>query len=307
LERDDIEGLGHSRAMIRDILGQLSDSVRALAREARRRRPDDCTLVAVARNEAPYIAEWLAFHLAVGFTRILVFDHGSTDRTATILERAARRQPAISLHAVPDEHGGSPQIAAYAAALPLVTTPWVAFFDVDEFLVPWRDGSVSAYLARVPADVSAVHINWRSFGSSGRSEADYGLVTEAFVRCAEPDWLYQAHYKTLARTAQIRQVNIHEVDTISGRRTLSDFTDVSPGTIGSTDRVAYDGIQLNHYQAKTRPEFDLRMMLPRADAPSVTRMDDRDLRWMLLDRNEMEDRSIDQFIPSLKQHLHRIA
>lgn len=278
-----------------------------MAARARRRSTDDCTLIAVARDEAPYIAEWLAFHLAIGFTRILVFDHGSTDGTAAVVSRAALRSPAISLHQVPDDHGGSPQIAAYAAALPLVTTPWVAFFDIDEFLVPWRDGSVSGYLARVPAEVSAVHINWRSFGSSGWSQTDYGLVTEAFVRCAEPDWLYQAHYKTLGRTAQIRQVNIHEVDTISGRRTLSDFTDVAPGTIGSADRVVYDGIQLNHYQAKTRSEFDMRMRLPRADAPDVSRMDDRDLRWMLLDRNETEDRSINQFLPALKLEMHKIT
>ena len=293
--------------MTRAFLEQLSDRFRAVARLTRNRRRNDCTLVAVARDEGAYIAEWLAFHLAVGFNRILVFDHGSIDDTTAIVRRAAERTPAVSLHAVPDEHGGSPQIAAYAAALPHVTTPWVAFFDIDEFLVPWRDGSVQAYLARVPDDVSAVHVNWRSFGSSGQTEPGYALVTEAFVRCAEADWQYQAHYKTLARTAQIRHVNIHELDTRAGRRTLSDFTDVAPGTIGSADRIAYDGIQLNHYQAKTRREFDRRMRLPRADAPDVSRMDDRDLRWRLLDRNEVEDRAIGRFQPALRANLERIT
>ncbi|MGH1571764.1 glycosyltransferase family 2 protein [Methylobacterium sp. P31] len=261
----------------------------------------------MARNEAPYIAEWLAFHLAVGFRRILVFDHGSTDETAAIVARAAERERAISLHVVPADHGGSPQIAAYNAALPMVSTPWVAFFDIDEFLVPWRDGSVSAYLARVPADVSAVHVNWRSFGSSGLARPSYGLVTEAFTQCAEPDWQYQAHYKTLARTALVRSANIHEVETSSGRRTLSDFTDVDPGTFGSADRIAYSGIQLNHYQAKTRPEFDARMRLPRADAPDIGRLDDLDLRWMLLDRNEVEDRSAGRFVAALRERMRRIA
>lgn len=293
--------------MTRTLLEQFANSIRATARRARNRRRHACTLVAVARDERPYIAEWLAFHLAIGFERILVFDHGSTDGTGAIVRRAAMRVPAVSLHAVPEEHGGSPQIAAYATALPFVTTPWVAFFDIDEFLVPWRDGSIQAYLARVPDDVAAVHVNWRSFGSSGHTEPDYDLVTETFVRCAEPDWQYQAHYKTLARTAQIRHVNIHEVETRSGRRTLSNFTDVAPGTIGSADRIAYDGIQLNHYQAKTRSEFDLRMRLPRADAPDVSRIADRDLRWQLLDRNEMEDRSIGQFQQMLRAKLAQIT
>ncbi|MCJ2073127.1 glycosyltransferase family 2 protein [Methylobacterium sp. J-030] len=293
--------------MIRARLEQLTNSLRATARFARGRRRHACTLVAVARDEGPYIAEWLAFHLAIGFERILVFDHGSADETGAIVRRAAMRTQAVSLHAVPEAHGGSPQIAAYAAALPFVRTPWVAFFDIDEFLVPWRDGSVQAFIARVPDDVSAVHINWRSFGSSGLTEPGYDLVTEAFVRCAEADWQYQAHYKTLARTAQIRQVNIHELETRTGRRTLSDFTDVAPGTIGSADRIVYDGIQLNHYQAKTRSEFDRRMRHPRADAPNVSRMADRDLRWQLLDRNEVEDRSIRRFQPMLRAKLKQMT
>lgn len=293
--------------MTRTLLEQLADGLRAAARRPFNRRRHACTLVAVARDESPYIAEWLAFHLVIGFERILVFDHGSTDGTDAIVRHAATRMPAVSLHAVPDEHGGSPQIAAYAAALPLVTTPWVAFFDIDEFLVPWRDGSIEAYLARVPDDVAAVHVNWRSFGSSGHSEPDYGLVTETFVRCAEADWQYQAHYKTLARTAQIRHVNIHEVETRVGRRTLSDFTDVAPGTIGSAERIAYDGIQLNHYQSKTRSEFDKRMRLPRADAPNVSRMADCDLRWQLLDRNEVEDRAINPFQAMLRAKLEQMT
>lgn len=266
-----------------------------------------CTLVAIARDEAPYVAEWLAHHLAVGFARILVFDHGSRDDTAAIVARAARRAPGVSLHPVPAETLGTPQLAAYAAGLALARTPWVAFLDVDEFLVPWRDGSVPAYLAHVPDDVSAVHVNWRSFGSSGRAGPGYGLVAQAFLRCAEHDWAYQGHYKTLARRAHVCAVNIHEVSLSAGRRTLSDLTDVPPDAIGSAGRIAYGGIQINHYQAKTRPEFDARMRLPRADAPDVARDADRDLRFALLDRNEVEDRAALAFRVATAKWLARIG
>ncbi|MGH1572814.1 hypothetical protein ACRAWG_21745 [Methylobacterium sp. P31] len=105
----------------------------------------------------------------------------------------------------------------------------------------------------------------------------------------------------------MRSANIHEVETSSGRRTLSDFTDVAQGTFGSADRIAYAGIQLNHYQAKTRPEFDARMRLPRADAPDIGRLDDLDLRWMLLDRNEVEDHAISRFGSVLRSRMQRTA
>lgn len=260
----------------------------------------DCTLIVIARDEAPYIAEWLAFHRAVGFSRILVFDHASMDDTPAVVARAAAADPAISLHATPTLLGASPQIAAYTAGMGLVRTPWVAFLDVDEFLVPWRDGSLSDYLARVPEDVSAVHINWRSFGSSGLAGPGYGFVTEAFTRCAPPDWAYQTHYKTLARSAHVRAVQVHEVLLTAGRRTLSDFTDVPADATGMADRIVYDGIQLNHYQCKTWVEFVARMHLPSAGNPRGPRADDLALRYNLLDRNEIEDRSTSLFREAMR-------
>lgn len=256
--------------------------------EARR---TGCTLIAIARDEAPYIAEWLAFHREVGFSRILVFDHGSIDETPSIVARAAAVDSAISLQVMPPTAGVSPQIAAYNQGLALVDTPWVAFLDIDEFLMPWQDGSLHGYLARVPDDVSAVHINWRSFGSSGLISPDYGFVTEAFVRCAPSDWAYQTHYKTLARSEHVRSVQVHEVVVRAGRRTLSDFTDVAADAIGRADRIAYGGIQLNHYQCKTWVEFAARMRLPSAGNPQGPRLADLVLRFNLLDRNEVQDRS----------------
>ncbi|WP_076730095.1 glycosyltransferase family 2 protein [Methylobacterium radiotolerans] len=276
--------------------------MRILFSKSRPIEKHDCTLIAIARDEEVYIAEWLAFHLAIGFSHILVFDHGSIDDTSSIVLKAAAANPAIALHSVPETAGISPQIAAYTAALDLTRTPWVAFLDIDEFLVPWRDGSITAYLARVPQDVSAVHVNWRSFGSSGIRQPPYGFVTEAFTRCAEPTWAYQAHYKTLARREHVCGVQVHEVLLTEGRRTLSDFTDVPPGTIGMADRIIYDGIQLNHYQCKTWIEFEARMRLPSAGHPRGPRSHDSALRYRMLDRNEVEDRSASAFHQASREH-----
>ncbi|CAM3025639.1 hypothetical protein JHFBIEKO_3095 [Methylobacterium mesophilicum] len=269
-----------------------------------------CTLVAIARNESDYLAEWLAFHITVGFDSIIVFDHDSSDETAAVVSRSAACTPNISLRSFIARPGESPQLAAYRTALSLVRTPWVAFFDVDEFLVPWQDGSVDAYLNRVPADVSAVHVNWRSFGSSGLIEPSEGLVTETFLRCAEPDWAYQGHYKTFARTERVRNVQVHEVVLSGGRRTLSDFSDIPFDTTGMTNRVVYAGIQLNHYQTKSRAEFERRMQLPRAgvaQGESVNRLADREWRFALLDRNETEDRHALMFQAAVRRQLALIS
>ena len=267
-----------------------------------------CTLVAVARNEGRYLAEWLAFHLAVGFARIIVFDHRSDDDTAQVLARAAANHRAIVSPPFPLRSDRPPQ---HAAALPMVRTPWVAFFDVDEFLVPWRDGSVGAFLARAPATVAAVHINWRSFGSSGRASADYGFVTDAFRRCAEPDWGYQTHYKTLARTRRIVEVDTHDVVLKAGGRAMSDLEPALIRSPGLSERAVFDGIQLNHYQCKTLDEFRARMALPRpnnpGDDPSNDRTKDIEMRFGMLDRNEVADDRASLFAAALRSYHARLT
>lgn len=41
--------------------------------------PVKLAVVAIAKNESEYIAEWVAYHKAVGVERIFLFDNDSTD------------------------------------------------------------------------------------------------------------------------------------------------------------------------------------------------------------------------------------
>lgn len=271
-----------------------------------------CSLVAIARNEGPYILEWLAYHLVVGFERIMVFDHRSSDETARILDTAAALDGRISRIPWRPREDIAPQWTAYNHALPSIGTPWVAFLDIDEFVVPWRHGRIDRFLAGVADDVSAVHVNWRTFGSAGRITDDYGLVTETFDKAAPPHWYGQCHYKSFARTDRIAEVGIHHVLLRSGRRVMSDMQDLRSTTEGIADRIAYEGIQVNHYQAKTWPEFERRMAKGRADAPKDhpeqgIRIESAAARFAILDRNEEADDRIAPFIPELRRRMSALS
>ena len=254
---------------------------------------ETATLVAIAKNEDTYIPEWIAHHLAVGFSKIIVYDDSSTDATLEVLKNISQTCDAVRVKAVGsvgiDE---SPQTTSYNDALQEIQTDWTMFLDIDEFLVPYRDYSIGAYLMRAPSDVSSVHVNWRGFGSSGLTTKSYDLVVEAFTRCAPPSWSNHYHFKSIARTALIEKVYIHNLDTTSGRRVLSDFGDFETLNNGMSNRIAYDGIQINHYQSKTYEEFRARM--ERGDAnyhPSheLKRRDGSYDRFSQIDRNEEED------------------
>lgn len=267
-------------------------------------RPGAATLVAIARDERPYLAEWLAHHLAIGFTRIVVYDNDSADGSAAMIARIAARDLRVRLVRWPTPASGSPQVAAYRHAIPRVATPWLMILDIDEFLVPHGYADLAGLIAAIPEDVASLHVNWVGFGASGLTEPGYGLVTRAFTRCAEPGWANHHHFKTLARRDRITDVLIHDIHTTHGRRVLADFAPFDNATVGSSQRVSHAGVQINHYQCKTLPEFQKRMR--RGDANYVPshpgrHRDDSARRFAELDRNEREDRSVHRFAAAFER------
>lgn len=270
----------------------------------------ECTLVAIAKNEVRYLREWVAHHRAIGVSRFLVFDNDSSDGTGTVLRAIAEKTSTLKVFEWPSVDGVSPQRSAYNHALPLVETEWVGFIDIDEFLVPWRDGSIGAYLDRAPDDVSAIHVNWRGFGSSGIEASDYAFVTKSFTQAAFREWGNNRHYKTLGRTKRLGEVVIHYAHVLSGRRVLSDFSDLALVNDGFSDRVVHDGIQLNHYQCKTFAEFALRMSQGQANFPTghpaKNVLDGSRARFAQLDRNEEEDDRIARFHDGMRSVLESL-
>ena len=250
------------------------------------------TVVAIAKNEGQYISEWIAHNLAIGFDKIVIYINDSTDDMLHIVQKIEKKYENISHIIWPSVVGISPQVSAYNSAITAVDTEWVCFLDIDEFLVPFGYGDLKGFLKIIPDDVSSVHINWRNFGSSGRTEPNYESVTDAFTRCAPQQWGNHFHYKSIARTALIEDVHIHDTAMKSGRRTLSDFDVFEMQYRGIANRVAYNGVQINHYQSKTYPEFCSRMQRGDANfALSAPREHSRE-RFEILDRNEEEDLNI---------------
>jgi hypothetical protein len=96
-------------------------------------------LVGIMKNEGPYILEWVAHHLAVGFENILIFSNDCDDQTDRILDRLEEMQ--LVKHC-PNPKGvfaqlGAWQVAAlrYARIFNIYTdAQWVLTVDVDEFL-----------------------------------------------------------------------------------------------------------------------------------------------------------------------------
>ena len=75
-------------------------------------------------------------------------------------------------------------------------------------------------------------------------------------------------------------------------RVLSDFAEFETSSNGMSDRIVYDGIQINHYQSKTYEEFKARMSCGDANYHAGHPLKRRDAsyeRFLQIDRNEEEN------------------
>jgi glycosyltransferase involved in cell wall biosynthesis len=212
-------------------------------------------LIAIAKNEERSIAEWIAYHRAIGFDQIVVYDNGSTDRTASIINHISSLDPLVVYKYWPDRIGQAPQTEAYAAALESNDAKWLAFFDVDEFLVLRRHETVNQYLSAMDDKVGAIAVNWRIFGSSGRIDPGEGLVIERFVQCARRLHGKNRFCKSIVRSCAAAKINVHTATLNRGYYADSTGRRTELLNGAKTVSICHEGAQLNHYLLKSWEEF----------------------------------------------------
>lgn len=134
-------------------------------------------ICAIFRNEANYLAEWVAFHKAQGVSKFFLFDDKSSDSFAAVLLPFIQ-EGLVTLSPAPDDEGfGKRQRKAYDLGIRMARNEcvWLAFIDVDEFLFSPR-GEIIEELPTSPL-VAAVYVWTRVFGSSGNlTPPDSGVL-----------------------------------------------------------------------------------------------------------------------------------
>lgn len=103
-------------------------------------------ICAIAKNEGPYFKEWIEWHLNQGVEKFYIYDNDSADNTRQVLEPYIKRG-VVEYNFFP---GLQRQLPAYDDCLERhrTDTRWIAFIDIDEFIVPLKDKSIPQFLSR---------------------------------------------------------------------------------------------------------------------------------------------------------------
>jgi hypothetical protein len=269
-------------------------------------------IVLIVRNEAAHIAEWARFHVAAGVRHFHVYDDGCTDGTIDVLLVAVPGMVTV----IPWHQkfrGGAReihnQVLAYAHAVRNYggAYRWMAFIDVDEFLVP-KVGDLNKALGGLEA-CRSISLPWHMFGRSGHVQAPAGGVVANYTR-RNPDPMSEAkglrNFKMIVDPCHVTALKVHEIWVDGSTDTCNDagqrFT-----SAGRDTRAFYatDRIQLNHYYTRSDAELQAKI----ARGPNLTTPDADHLRRVMrkvaaIEADEVEDMAAVEYMSRRGAHGH---
>jgi len=236
-------------------------------------RSEKTLLCAIAKNEAAYLVEWIAYHkFIVGFDEVLIYENDSTDNSRLILEKLDKLG-ICQYKPWPRSQGVVPQRSAYNDAIQTYNQSyqWVCFLDLDEFLVLKSFNTIQDCIKSFEGKADSIVINWLMFGSSGHSTYSPEPVIQRFTKCADYSSPIHKHMKSISKIDSIEFLDIHiprlkpnsKYFHIDGKE-LHFGADPTGEHIKNQGYVNHKPAQINHYQSKSLEEYKCRKLKGRA-------------------------------------------
>lgn len=239
------------------------------------------SICAVIRNEAPYIVEWLNYHIRQGVSHFYLYDNASTDGTK---EAAKEYDFYITWH---DTKGDKQQCKSYAHMIETYReeSTWCAFIDIDEFIYSKRTPKFITTLKEEYdyPEVSGIAVHWLLFGSNSHLHFSSDPVIKRFTRRAST---VNKHVKSIMRLE----------DTIAPGNDPHSF--LATGLIINEHKIRLekhyaisnyataDILGINHYVTKSREEHDKRRAMPDANSGRYKPIEEH---FTAHDCNDIED------------------
>ncbi len=302
------------------------------------------TLITCLKDEGPFLIEWLAFHKAIGFDRVIAGANDCTDGSDQMLARLAEMgEVEYYPFTKPPDQGAQNTFADSLDAADVIRVGnWVCWLDLDEFLnIHLGTGQLSDLIAAMDG-ADAMRINWRIFGVPEATPWPGRQIHEDLCRCAVPDFgrvgVYRGHrtFKTLFRYTDDMMCTPHtpmigDAATAKRLRWLNGSgTEVrhpvwphwrikpkvgeKPTYTRSKPQHAW--AQINHYMTRHPHLTELRRRRGRGghfvpSDPSKPGSDDftarhSDAFFARYNRTEDEDRSILRLLPGTNREMERL-
>ncbi len=250
-------------------------------------------IVLIIKDEAKYLPEWIEFHKLVGVNHFYVYDNESTDNIKEILKSYIKSGD-VSYKFWP---GKLQQVPAYEDAIKTarLQTKWLAFIDIDEFIVPLSKKTISEVIREINPKYG-LGMHWLHYGSNGHKNETNDLVIERFNKHGDitknPFYLL----KTILNPRAVYSATPHHGLFIGNR---SSTNELGEKVAGNSKNISINKIRVNHYFCKSLEEFQQKNK--RGDAMENNGIYDKN--FSKRDNNDIQDTEMKKYIPAIKKEL----
>lgn len=257
------------------------------------------SICAIVKDEDKDVREWLHYHFATGFEHALIFDNNSR----VPLKKVLADFIAGGLVTIEDfPLKCAQQLSAYMSALKYwgKNTRWLAFIDVDEFIVPLEKDDIRDFLDDY-IQYAGVGANWAMFASGGHVKRPAGGIIENYTACLG----LNPHIKSIVQPAMTQIA-----------KSAHHFTYRQDNFCVNEDGIPIHGfvsypvahkLKINHYYYKSQDDF--KEKVARGLATQMKSGNTRSMNdfYSHLDKPTYEDRAILRFAPALYRYAHMSA
>lgn len=142
-------------------------------------------ICACARDEGLYIEDWVRYHLALGFSKIIIYDNNLPGDSS--LPEILREHVKAGRVDIIDARGRTAfQLSAYNECLARYRKEldWLACIDVDEFVTLTPESgctTIGQYLSDArTARADVIYLSWMLFGDNGKTRYEPGPLPGRF-------------------------------------------------------------------------------------------------------------------------------
>lgn len=219
---------------------------------------DKILLCAIAKCENKYIMEWIAWHLRLGFDKIVIYDNNDIGGEKISDTVGDLQNVEILNWRGKKSHSCEVQVRAYNDCYKKHPNwDWIMFLDIDEFLEFKNGIGIHEYLSDNEwiKNASAIKFHWKCYSDNGFLYGQSGKVTEIYTQLCTNSCV-NTYTKTLYRGGMenFKIINVHYSSMIHNI-----YYQNGKGCIHSyktkDDNINYDCGWIRHYITKSLEEF----------------------------------------------------
>ena len=201
-------------------------------------------ICAIFKDEAPYLKEWIDFHLKEGCSKFYLYNNFSQDAFQEVLDPYVI-SGIVTLTDWPQLFSDGGQENAYSHCLAVTKDlhRWVAFIDIDEFLFGVKSRLVNKLQAY--EEFPAVAVNTICYGTFTSEKTLVQGVTQSLVYRAPLNWYRNRIIKCIVNPSEVSVCfSPHSFD-LSGERIVNEKGERLTKRKGSLRRRYYKFVSKN--------------------------------------------------------------